>query len=67
MNDTETAFEKEYKALMAKYKVRLVVETRSDEWGSQTSVRFEEQGKYRNINYTPDYCKHDKGYCGMGQ
>ncbi len=65
-SEKETAFETEYKALLQKYNVELVVSPWGDECGRYIDVSFVELGKYRNINYHPDCKKEPYRYCGMG-
>lgn len=66
VSEKEKQFVEEYKSLLKKYGVTLVVEKSSDEYGSYAEPSFVEFGKYCNINYSPEYVKRDGGYHGMG-
>jgi hypothetical protein len=65
-SEKEIAFEAEYKALLEKYNVKLVVSPWGDEWGEHIDISFVERGKYRNINYCPEYEESARRHCGMG-
>lgn len=62
----EKAFASAYKDLVERFGVVLIIQTNSDEYGRYATPMFKEQGKYCNINYTPEYEEYDRGYSGMG-
>ena len=65
-SEKETAFVAEYKALLEKYNVKLVVSPWGDEYGEHTDISFVERGKYRSIRYRPEYKESKREYHGMG-
>jgi hypothetical protein len=66
MNTKEQDFIADYKALLKKQGVSLVVETSSDEYGRYAVPIFKQLGKYCTINYEPEYTEINDGYHGMG-
>lgn len=67
MNEKTKQFEKEYKELMKKHNVILVVDKWSDEFGAHTTICYKERSTYCNISYTPEKKIINSGYQGMGQ
>jgi len=65
-SEKEITFEAEYKALLKKYNVELVLSPWFDEWGEHTDIAFIECGKYCNINYCPEVKETPRRRCGMG-
>jgi len=66
MSDKEEAFIAEYKALLAKHHVQLVVETGEYESGDISTPIFKEAGRYCNIYYEPQCTRVYTGRHCMG-
>jgi hypothetical protein len=66
MNYAEELFVKEYKELLKKHGVELVVELGVYEEGEGYIPIFRQSGKYCNIHYTPNYTELRTGRQCMG-
>jgi len=64
-SEKELAFIKDYKNLIEKHNVKLVLKTHFDEFGQHTAVAFLENGDNCGINFFPESEYRNLGYYGI--